>query len=144
MPHKNNKKPTERQAVSLSASTGVPAETVGNCSRLVDAFDRFCTENTQFESSTACECVHADIIQAPNINQAALVPLRHKIFSFERALLWGFFLMLAVPKLLDKSNPLYTFDIEEYLTELVTIYDMAVNSQVWDLLEDEDTDEDDE
>jgi len=52
--------------------------------------------------------------------------------------------MLAVPKLLDKSNPLYTFDIEEYLTELVTIYDMAVNSQVWDLLEDEDTDEDDE
>lgn len=118
---------------------------VGAVPRLIDILDRFCSEHTQFESSTVISLVRDDMAAAVDINTAALVPLRHKIFGFETALLWGFFLSQAAESVLGDENVYFAeaFSVAQYHIEVGAIYDLAVAAQVWDLVEDDD-DVDDE
>ena len=83
---------------------------------------------------------------ATDVNHAALVPLRHKIFSFDVALKWGFLLSNIVPRILseDGGDLATDFDLLRYNAELVTIYDVAVESSVWDYCEEDAPDEEED
>lgn len=126
--------------------------TVGDIARLVNAMDRFATEHSGFESSTVGGIVLNEMAAARSVYEAALVPLRHKIFTFEVALKWGFFLSNIAPRILAEEERSLSdalagaFDLLGYNAELVVIYDLAVDSCVWDYCEeddDADVDEDD-
>ena len=122
--------------VSMVSST-----TVGSIPRLIGAMDRFATEYSSFESTTVGENVQRELAAATDINHAALIPLRHKIFGFDVALKWGFFLMNIVPRILSEDGRTFAaplFDIARYNAELVTIYDLAVETLVWDYCDQED------
>jgi hypothetical protein len=124
--------------------------------RLLAAAERFCGENTGFESTAVLEAVKRDLAKAASLNQAALVPLRHKVFGFDAALKWGFFLFTASRRLQEEDGeelpaeladpaswpPL---DYAQYASELGAIYDLAVEGAVWEHCEsDSSTESEDE
>jgi hypothetical protein len=120
----------------------IPEETstLGRTTSLIGAMGRFCAEHTHFESSIAGERVLDELAAATDVNHAALVPLRHKIFDFDTALRWGFFLSQALPHLaLDGprmiGGPNLDFDVGLYHNSLASVYDLAVQNAVWDLCE---------
>lgn len=123
---------------------GAAAPVIDDVPRLISAMDRFCSEHSHFESSTVGSMVHGMMAESSDMNEAALVPLQHKIFDFDSALKWGFFLMQAVPRILaeDGDESAFPFDVAVYNNELVGIYDVAVESTVWDLCEEEDDESD--
>jgi len=135
-----------RHHASHRASKPDLAGTVGDVPRLINAMDRFCSGSTHFESSTLASVVREEMAASADINQAALVPLRHAIFGFETALRWGFFLMNAVPAILseDGGSLSSSFDIVQYNTELVSIYDLAAETAVWDFCEEDEESVEDE
>lgn len=116
------------EMADASASVSRSPPTIGNIPPLIDAMDRFASEHTGFESSTVGDLVRSDMAAAPNIYDAALVPLRHKIFSFEVALKWGFLLEKIIPRIISEHGFCISppFDIIRYHTEIFTIYDTAV------------------
>ncbi len=138
MEHKDSDTQVDQPAVETLAPPTLFAKTIGEIQILIDALDEFACENSTFESSVVGEIVRADIAAATDINTAALMPLKHKIFSFDTALKWGFFLMHAVPHLLSKANTTIPtrFNIAQYNVELLTIYDLAVMADVWEYCED--------
>lgn len=123
-----------------SAAQNAPAATVGDCESLLEALDRYCSIHLNFESSALGELVREDMGQATDINAAALVPLRHKILSFDDAVKWGLYLMLAVPHCLEKDNARLgaDFDIVAFNQKLVAVYDIAVKDQLRDVFEEDD------
>lgn len=135
------------QGKATAREGGAAAAMIDDVPRLIGAMDRFCSEHTNFESSTVGGLVHKAMAASSNMNQAALVPLQHKIFDFDSALKWGFFLMNVIPRILaeDGVDATFPFDVAAYYNELVDIYDIAVEAAVWDLCEeDDDSDESDD
>lgn len=126
-----------------------PRPTVGDIPRLIAAMDRFVAAHSGFESSTVGEVVLEEMSAAADLCQAALAPLRHKVFGFVSALKWGFFLSNAAPRILAEESlgrsvaGVARFDLLRFNAELVTIYDMAVESAVWAFCEDDDEDVED-
>jgi hypothetical protein len=131
-------------SLAISSAGGAPS-TVGDIPRLINAMDRYASEHSGFESSTVGSIVQSEMAAATDINHAALVPLRHKIFTFDVALKWGFLLSNIAPRILseDGGSLPASFDLLRYNAELVTIYDLAVESGVWEYCEEEEDDEDD-
>ncbi|MDP7385337.1 MAG: hypothetical protein QF593_04855 [Nitrospinota bacterium] len=136
--------------------------TVGRCPRFLAAADKFVVENSGFESSAVGEAARRDLEKATSLYQASLVPLRHKVFGFETALKWGFFVHTAGGRFFGEEAedllPAFQdpalwppFDAGRFFGELASIYDLAVESSVWehcnsdsDSDSDDDDDEDDE
>ena len=106
---------------------------VDSIPRLLEAMRQFCAEHTHFESSAASARVLDELAAAADANCAALVPLRHKIFDFDAALRWGFFLEMVLPQF---RLPGDAFDAAAYHRSLSTVYDLAVQTAVWDHLPD--------
>ncbi|GFR89068.1 hypothetical protein ElyMa_002533900 [Elysia marginata] len=137
---------------SLKKTTSRPSPeskkmpTIGSIPRLIKAMDRFASEHIGFESSTVGTIIQSEMAAESDINRAALVPLRHKVFSFEVALKWGFLLSKIVPRILseDGGSLSASFDLLRYNAELVTIYDLAIETNVWAYCTEEDEDEDDD
>lgn len=130
---------------TLAISSAGGASTVGDIPRLINAMDRFASEHSGFESTTVGNIILSEMAAATDVNHAALVPLRHKIFTFDVALKWGFLLSNIVPRILAEDGGILpaAFDLLRYNAELVTIYDLAVFDGVWEYCEEEDEDEDD-
>ncbi len=134
--------------------------TVGRCPRFLAAADKFVVENSGFESSAVGEAVRRDLEKATSLYQASLVPLRHKVFGFETALKWGFFVHTAGGRFFGEEAedllPAFQdpalwppFNAGRFFGELASVYDLAVESSVWehcnsDSDSDDDEDEDDE
>lgn len=135
---------SSRKAKGGAAST-TSGETIKDHERLIDVMDRFCAENSHFESSTVANVVRSEMGDQPDIHAAALVPLRHKIFGFDAALKWGFFLSLAVPRILVENGETLAvpFDIVRYNKDLPGIYDLAVDALL-DVCEEDESDDEDE
>ncbi len=124
-----------------------PPPPIGDNARLIGALDRFCTENSHFESTVMGDLIRGEMAAAADINEAALVPIRHSVFGFEAALKWGFFLLHAVPKLRAEdaaSSRAPPFDVAKFYAGLPDIYDIAAEAAVWEYCEDDDEDEDDD
>jgi hypothetical protein len=139
---------------------GGPPLSVGDCPRFLAAADKFVSENSGFESSAVGEAVRRDLERATSLYQASLIPLRHKVFGFETALKWGFFVHAAGGRLFSEEAeelpPAFRdpalwppFDAGKFFGELAAIYDLAVETAVWehcnsDSESDDDDDDDDE
>jgi hypothetical protein len=119
--------------------------TIGEVPRLLSSMGRFASENSGFESSAVNSAVLEDMASATDINLAALAPLRHKVFNFDAALRWGFLLSNIVPRILDEDGADLAdgFDLLRYNAELVSVYDTAVESGVWEFCVEDETDDDD-
>lgn len=128
---------------TLAIPSAGAASTVGDIPRLINAMDRFASEHSGFESSTVGNIIQSEMAAATDVNHAALAPLRHKIFTFDVALKWGFLLSNIAPRILaeDGRSLPAAFDLLRYNAELVTIYDLAVESGVWAYCEEEDEDD---
>ena len=135
----DNKSSQHVDALTSSMSSLTIANTIGDITPLIIAIDRFCLENIHFESSAIARTINLEMAASTDINQAALIPLSHTLFDLDTALKWGFFLMNAVPRILMENNSVLrnSFDIIQYNTKLVTIYDLGVQAMVWDFCEEE-------
>lgn len=111
----------------------------GDATRLVAAMKNYVENNASFESTQVVKIVNKELMEADDINKAALAPLRHKAFVFDTALRWGFFLTLASVKLLKESGARLSipFDANGYTAYLEQVYDLAVKTEVWDFCEEE-------
>lgn len=124
--------------LSNSMAAASVQTTVGDIPRLISAMDRFASAHSTFESSNTGSTIRSEMAAETDINRAALVPLRHKVFTFEAALLWGFLLSIIVPHILseDGGSLSAAFNLLRYHKKLETIYDLAVETNVWEYCED--------
>ncbi len=138
---------TRRAKTPRGTRTRAPAEgsceagTLGANDRVADALIAFIEDRTGFESSAAHDRIAADIRASPNFNEAVLVPIKHKMLSFENAVLFGFFLF-QTEKELEKTEPEWLatvarFNLAEYYMRVAAVYDRAMDSTVYDYLEDD-------
>ena len=133
--------------------------TLAACPRFVEAADKFVADNSSFESSAVGEAVRRDLEKAASLHAAALVPLRHKVFGFDSALKWSFFLHTAAGRFFgeDAGEELPAtfrdpalwppFEPGKFYGEMAAIYDLAVEAAVWDHCasdSEEDDDDDDD
>jgi hypothetical protein len=113
----------------------MPAERAGDMElfpQLLGAMADFCRAYSHFESTVADSHVRRSLARSATLNEAALAPLSHKIFSFETALKWGAFLAHAPRQLCDEDGPMPpAFDVGVYMAALGTYYDRAMEDLVW-------------
>jgi len=96
---------------------------------LLTAVDLFLSEHTGFESTEVHDLVQADIKEVGDLQEASLVPVRHKILNFDGALQWGFFLTVAS----DRFGLPFSFD--KYARVIRDIYDLATDAIIASALE---------
>jgi hypothetical protein len=101
----------------------------------VKAIDCFLKAHSGFESSVAHNAVLKDINECGTLNEAFLVPLRHKMINMESSLKFVLFLRLVTSKPIDDAEPEFPpaakFSTESALDALVQLYDLAVQDSVW-------------
>lgn len=108
-----------------------------SCNPLAVAAAGFIGEHLVFESETILDLTINKFGESTSLAEAALVPLRMRAFDHAGALLWGYFLHTAGPKLLKESgSALAPLDVGAYLAEVASVYDIATRAAVWDLCED--------
>lgn len=109
------------------------------------ALEAFVRDNANFESSTAIDKAAKLIAASENLDAAALVPLRQKIFNFDAALLWGFFLSQTVKRLADETEEeVPEFNLLTYMDIVAQVYDIAAERLFDAVVEDSDDEESDE
>lgn len=121
--------------------SGVP--TLGANDRVADALIAFVEDRTTYESTAAHDSLADEIRAAVDFNDAALVPMRHKMFSFENAILFGFFLVQAQQQLGDEA-PAAPFDIMAYYAHIAAVYDRAMDSNVLEYFDEGDDESEEE
>ena len=97
----------------------------------------FIEDHTSFESSMAHDQIASEVRMSRDFNEAALVPIRHKMLSFNDAVLFGFFLLHAEKKL-GVAAPAKKFDLFEFYTNVGVVYDRAMDSAVNEYFDDDD------
>ena len=114
-----------------------------------EAIEKFLAANANFESSMILEMVMAEIREAPDLDAAALIPLRHRLLGFTSALAWSFFLHEGVAAPLAAQGGAAAagaaeFDVSSYYSQIANIFDLAVEDAVGAFVDEEDEEAEDE
>jgi hypothetical protein len=94
----------------------------------MEPFVEFVSDHSNFKSSAVLGVVTNALENADgDYGAIALIPLKYKIFDFDTALRWGYF-VFHVARVAGSS-----FDIANYAGEIVTIYDIAAADMLYPL-----------
>jgi hypothetical protein len=107
------------------------AECISECTALHKAMKNFVDEHANFESECVIASVILDIGKSDSLSKAAEVPIRHKIFTMESALMWALFLNVA-PEVAAKTEnepqapKLDRFSLRALFALIAKVYDRGV------------------
>lgn len=125
---------TEKKAVGDTAPNCPLAETHPV---LLDAIEFFLSENTVFESSNAVQLAMEEIEKCPNLNEAFIIAIQHKLLGMDGALRFGLFLAQAPEKInreIDVPEPTFAladkFSADAAMNVVYDVFNLAVSSIV--------------
>jgi hypothetical protein len=116
-----------------------PTPTFAAWQSVVNAMDRFCSAHNPFKASITETNVRKATEKSQTLIEAALTPIRFRLFTFDAVLKWGVFISAGIrsghfPK--DMPPALRTFKIELYHEEVLKNYDVDVETDIWALWKD--------
>lgn len=105
------------------------------CGLLYCAAESFIRDNAYFESSIPVNEALGELGRCATLEAAFAVPLQHKLFAMDTALLWLLFLRVAPGHAVEEGDKPFSaaapFDAAEALSLLTQVYDLGVQDAVW-------------
>jgi hypothetical protein len=101
---------------------------------LYAAVGDFLEDNSSFGSTAAIDAALADLGACTGYQAAFAVPVQHKLFPFDGALAWLFFLRNAPPRAVKEGDAPFSpgapFDLGQALDLLAQVYDISADELV--------------
>lgn len=111
------------------------------------AVENFVRSNSNFESSVPVTTCVEELLNVSSVQDIFTVPIRHRLFTFNSALLWVMFLTLAPGRAVVEGEQQFAsggFSTKESLKLIASVYDNGVQKHVWEHFEDDDDSSDEE
>jgi hypothetical protein len=105
---------------------------------------KYVTENSHVESSEAINdvvCALSDALYKGGLDDASMVPIAHKAFSFDTSVKWGFFLSVAFDPSEDSAPE---FNVQAFNCKIAAVFDIGFAHHFGPYLESSDEEEDDD
>lgn len=123
---------------------GGPAK-LGDCPVLSGAVDAFIRANANFESSAAVTAAIDEMLALEDLQGVFEAPIRHKLLAMDAALCWALFLSSAPKHATSEGDPkLAKFSEKKALALIAAVYDVGMDSAVWEHFDADSEDEEDD
>lgn len=119
------------------------APTLGDCEILAGAVDAFVRANASIESSVPVTGALEKMRGLGDLQEIFAAPIRERLFTMDSALHWALFLHSAPKSAVEGGDPrLKKFSEKKALALIADVYDLGMESAVWEHFEGSDDSDD--